>query len=53
MYNALETVKLQKKHAKSPVYLYEVAHPSKRSFAVAFGAKAAEYGKIKLSAVSI
>jgi len=40
----LETVKLQKKHAKSPVYLYEVAHPSKRSFATAFGAKAAEYG---------
>ena len=44
VYSALETVKLLKKYHKSPVFLYEIAHPSDRSFATLFGAKAAEYG---------
>lgn len=49
-YSSLETLKRQKKHAKSPVFLYEMAYYSKRSFAIFFGASADSrslYGTVK------
>jgi len=41
---ALNAVKLQVKHGKSPVYVYELAHTNTRSFSQLFGSKGADFG---------
>lgn len=46
IHSALETVKLQKAAAKSPLFLYRFSHCSERSLAIVFGAANASYGTL-------
>ncbi len=44
-YATLETIRLQSAGTTSPVFFYELAHASNRSWATVVGAKRANYGK--------